>query len=94
MAELKLATCCYCGTRTTLRPTARDGHALACAFCGAALTAMKPLRPVQAEAAARHPRPAHPVRLTPRKAGKRKKRKGFLQKLVEEIRDGIEDIFD
>lgn len=94
MPDAKIATCCYCGARTTLRPTARDGHALACASCGAPLTRMKPLRPAQAEAAAAHPRTAKPVPLKPRKRKKPKKRRSLLHKIVEEIWDEIEDVFD
>ena len=33
----KIATCCYCGTRTALTLTARHGHELACGRCGAPL---------------------------------------------------------
>ncbi len=39
----KIATCCYCGSRTALRLTARDGHELACGKCGAPLHEMKAL---------------------------------------------------
>ncbi len=40
----KLATCCYCSSRTLLKPTARDGHELACGSCGAPLHEMKWLK--------------------------------------------------
>lgn len=82
----RLATCCYCGRRTAL---CHRNHALACGSCGAPLTQMKRLRPLQAEAVARHApaKVAKPVR-------KRRKRKSFLSRLVEEIVDEIEDIFD
>lgn len=40
----KLATCSYCSARTMLVPSARDGHELACASCGAPLHEMKWLR--------------------------------------------------
>lgn len=82
----RLATCCYCGRRTAL---CRKHHTLACGSCGAPLTRMKPLRPKQAEAIARH---------TPTKVAKplrrHRKSKSFLSRLVEEIVDEIEDIFD
>jgi recombinational DNA repair protein (RecF pathway) len=96
MAEPKLATCCYCGARTVLVPTAREGHALACASCGAPVTRMKALRPEPAARAAAHPMPKHPKPIAGKreKPKKRKKRKGLLEKLMAEIRDGIEDILD
>ena len=40
----KIATCCYCGSRTVLQLTARDGHELACGSCGAPLHYMKPIK--------------------------------------------------
>jgi hypothetical protein len=40
----KLATCCYCGARTMLVPSARNGHELACGACGAPLHEMKWLK--------------------------------------------------
>ena len=40
----KIATCCYCGARSVLRLTARDGHELACGSCGAPLHEMKPIK--------------------------------------------------
>ena len=82
----RLATCCYCGRRTALRQ--RD-HALACGSCGAPLTQMKRLRPAQAGAVARHA----PTKLA-RPVKKRRKSKSFMSRLVEEIIDEIEDIFD
>jgi hypothetical protein len=44
MHQTKIATCSYCGRRQTLRLTARQGHELACASCGAPLHEMKALR--------------------------------------------------
>ena len=86
MMPERLATCCYCGRRTALRH--RD-HALACGSCGAPLTQMKRLRPAQAGAVARHA----PTKLA-RPVKKRRKSKSFMSRLVEEIIDEIEDIFD
>ncbi|PWJ13258.1 hypothetical protein [Jannaschia seohaensis] len=93
MPDLKVATCCYCGARTTLRPTAQDGHGLACGSCGAPLTRMKALRPEQAQAAARHPTAPHPMPMKPPKK-KRKKKKSLFHKLAKEVWDEIEEIFD
>jgi hypothetical protein len=42
--QTKIATCCYCGRRQTLRLTARAGHELACGSCGAPLHEMKWLK--------------------------------------------------
>jgi hypothetical protein len=94
MAEPKLATCCHCGRRTVLTPTASGGHALACASCGAPLTTMKPLRPVEACAAAAHPPARTPTKMKPGKGKRRKRRKPLWRKVAEEIWDEIEDVFD
>ena len=97
MHSQKIATCCYCGTRSLLRLTARDGHELACASCGAPLHNMKPLRvdrrsgemrrkgyPDDLRGPARHP-----------SAKRKKKRKPSpLWRLLEEVADVVEDIID
>ena len=86
---IKIATCCYCGRRTTLRE--RD-HRLVCGSCGAPLTAMKPLRPGAARAAASHEPVTQPK---PRsKHGGKRRRRPLWQKVVKELWDEIEDIFD
>lgn len=92
MADVRVATCCYCSRRTTLRATANDGHGLACASCGAPLTRMKSLRPEAARAAASHAPARHAVPIKKKKT--KKARKGFFQKIAEEVWDEIEDIFD
>ncbi|WP_224815354.1 hypothetical protein [Hasllibacter sp. MH4015] len=99
----KIATCCYCGRRQTLKFTARDGHELACGACGAPLHEMKWLKPPEKrrETVKRSPeRPApHGLGLPerPRKA-KKKKRKSKWKKafgdVFEDAFDLIEDIFD
>lgn len=104
MHATKIATCCYCGRRQTLKPTARDGHELACGACGAPLHEMKWLKPPEArrETAKRSPeRPApHGFaggdrrRARPVKAKKKKRRKPMWKKALEEAFDVIEDIFD
>ena len=89
MAEPKKATCCYCGRRTVLIPTARYGHELACASCGAPLHDMKPLPVRAARAAASHaPAPQ------PKKIKRRKPRKPSWLRLAKALADEIEDIFD
>lgn len=97
MFQAKMATCCYCGKRTVLVPTAAGGHELACGSCGAPLHLMKPLRPQQAAAATSHaPRknPAKMDRKSDRKQKKKRKKKSLWQRAVSEVWDEIEDIFD
>lgn len=98
--QTKIATCCYCGTRTMLKLSAREGHELACGNCGAPLHEMKPLK-------------IDPTPKTPRKREnqfadaafrkskskrknykKSKPRKGFFMRALEEVWDEVEDIFD
>lgn len=95
----KIATCCYCGTRTALRLTARGGHELACGNCGAPLHEMKALR---------EDRTCQPKRVMPapaayrdrddddrgRKKKKPKRRKPLWSRALEEAFDFVEDIFD
>jgi len=92
---MKIATCCYCGTRAALVLDKRR-HELACSACGAPLHEMKMI-PQPAKKA----RPASPATHypspKPRKSEKpkRKKRgKSFKRKIFEEIWDVVEDIFD
>lgn len=97
----KIATCCYCGSRTLLKPTARHGHELACGRCGAPLHEMKAM-PTRENGAARPkarpmtlPREEYgPERHVPERARKNKPRKGFGRRMLEEIWDTVEDIFD
>lgn len=102
----KIATCCYCGTRAVLAFDKRR-HELACSACGAPLHDMKFMPkpaenkvkkqpesrtshsgwPAQAQGisrafAERRPRP------------KPKKRKPFMRRVLEELWDEVEDIFD
>jgi len=102
----KIATCCYCSSRTTL-VLDRERHELACASCGAPLHNMKSLprerrqepkrertyaRP---EKAARHKKKSRPAYGYENARPKhRKKRKGFMRHLFEEAFDLIEDIID
>ena len=93
--QTKLATCSYCGSRTILRLTARGGHELACASCGAPLHEMKamPLDRERKTEGRRHPRDHYATR--PRKHRKKQKtRKSLWQKGFEELFDAVEDIFD
>lgn len=106
MHATKIATCCYCGRRQTLKPTAREGHELACGACGAPLHEMKWLKPPEQrrEAVKRSPeraaphgfagggRPGRPQK--PERPRKKKRRKSLWKKAMEEAFDVIEDIFD
>ena len=96
MHTQKIATCCYCGARTILRLTARDGHELACGSCGAPLHVMKPIR------TDRHPKPRPhgprddihgPARRKPGKKRKPRKAARFWD-ILEEVVDVVEDILD
>ena len=83
----KIATCCYCGSRTLLKPTARHGHELACGRCGAPLHEMKAM-PVQE----RNDDDDDDWDDRPRR--RRKRRKPLLSRALEEAFDFVEDIFD
>lgn len=99
----KLATCSYCGSRTLLRPTARDGHELACGSCGAPLHEMKWLKAPESTSPKSVTR-KKPQKRKPkyeerkfsysRKPKKEKRRKRFGFELLEEIWDKIEDVID
>lgn len=95
----KIATCCYCGSKTMLQLTARGGHELACGRCGAPLHEMKGL-PVSknADRKIKRSRPApgrhrdHDDDDRPRR--KKKRRKPAWSRALEEAFDFVEDIFD
>ena len=95
----KIATCCYCGARTVLRLTARDGHELACGACGAPLHELKALK-ADPPARAKRGGPASETRTALRQdrprpgRRRRKKRKPLWKKAMEEAFDLVEDIFD
>jgi hypothetical protein len=95
--QIKLATCCYCGRRTALRPTARGGHELACGACGAPLHIMKAM-PIASNSEAR-PKSSNP-KVSPgfspstQKRKPAKKRKPLWRRAIEEAWDIAEDIFD
>lgn len=103
MNGTKIGTCCYCGTRAAFVLTGRIRHELACSSCGAQLHDLKMLpkreetRPVQR---AHTPRPglsSHERAMSKTASGygrKPKKKKSFGRRLLEEIVDAVEDIFD
>jgi len=103
----KIATCCYCGSRTALTLTARHGHELACGRCGAPLHEMKALKQDKAKPrsvphrqartdAVRNrwadgPSAARPCK---KKSKKNKRRKPLWARALSEAFDAVEDIFD
>lgn len=102
----KIATCSYCSTRAAL-VLDRGRHELMCASCGAPLHEMKALhkpvtrsgaptgrgRPMPLPRQDYGPRPSseHAER---RSRKSRKPRKTFRRRILEEIWDVVEDIFD
>ncbi|SFR43212.1 hypothetical protein [Litoreibacter janthinus] len=92
--NIKIATCCYCGSRTMLKPTARDGHELACGRCGAPLHEMKWLKSPELS----RPKPSPLTRMIATKSAahsrKQRPRKPLWRRAIEEVWDEIEDIFD
>lgn len=94
----KIATCSYCGARSMLVPTARDGHELACASCGAPIHDLKWLK-APARSGTTPKRSAvlrYPVEHSPRHPSRKRKkrRKPTWKKALEEAFDLVEDIFD
>ncbi|WP_371225525.1 hypothetical protein [Roseovarius sp. 2305UL8-3] len=108
--HMKIATCCYCGTRAALVLN-QVRHELACGACGAPLHDMKMMpqrdkHPVKSStpAASRRTSPAKPAKKrdydafeAPRSYKRKKpkkRRKSFGKKVFEELWDVVEDIFD
>lgn len=99
MPATKIATCCYCGSRTALRLRGKERHELTCANCAAPLQSMKvfPVSPtgaVTAPAATPAPLAGKPRRPPPRRPAKNRKVGRFARKIWEEIWDELEDMFD
>jgi len=92
---VKIATCCYCGTRASL-VLDRQRHELACAACGAPLHHLKQM-PRTASQSAKRTRPIGPPPGRPQddhRPRPKRRRKGLGRKIFEEIWDIAEDIFD
>jgi len=100
MPATKVATCCFCGSRAALVLRGRERHELTCNSCGAPLHNMKQLHPQKSRTPAKKTvRPAERQRVEPyeshdRWSRKGRKKKSFKRRLVSEIFDVIEDIFD
>ncbi|MCV6597432.1 MAG: hypothetical protein OIF40_10170 [Mangrovicoccus sp.] len=107
-SSAKMATCCYCGRKTSLVLCGTTQHELACGACGAPLHVLKNIPLEQLDGAAvtsarkgkapeylpfaRSGAAAPPTRKTKRK--KKKKKKSLSRRLGAELFDLIEDIFD
>ncbi|KAA9005723.1 hypothetical protein [Histidinibacterium aquaticum] len=101
----KIATCCYCGSRTALVLRGQSRHELSCANCGAPLHDMKRLR-ADATRSAKSPKPVRPAHPDQHwgsgqshdawrgRKSKKKKKKSFKRKALGELWDFVEDIFD
>ena len=96
----KIATCCYCGSRSMLTLAGRVQHHLACSSCGAPLSRMKAIRTEpdgQRPKAARPARQQAPGLQAPRTAEKThrpKRRKPLVKRLLDRIEDAVEEIAD
>lgn len=97
MAQTKIATCCYCGTRAALVLKGDLRHELACASCGAPLHNMKHLKSDFADTRPKH-KPRKPAAAVERKAAKKvkkkKAKKGRAHRFFDEAFDLLDDIFD
>ena len=95
--DTKIATCCYCGSRTILKLTARQGHELACGSCGAPVHELKWLKKPATDPQPR-PKPARFASMPTANAYKprkqKKRRKTDWKKRLEKAWDVLEDIFD
>lgn len=99
----KIATCCYCGARAAL-VLDRRRHELACGSCGAPLHEMKslpvsaspkPVEPARAPRGSRRPAPGSAAARRPMPPRKRKRRrKSGIRRVLEEVWDVLEDVFD
>lgn len=95
----KMATCCYCGSRTVLELRGKARHELACASCGAPLRYLKMLPSAPGRAAVTAPVAARPAAYIPHPSSERKPRKknrikALGRKLWDEFWDEVEDVFD
>ncbi len=100
----KIATCCYCGSRTALSLRGKVQHELACSNCGAPLHDLKqmPLHPDD-DRKVKHAtvkpsrvrvRPKDPIKGYKWDKPKKKKKKSKTSYLFKKIWDELEDIFD
>jgi len=96
----KIATCCYCGSRTMLTLKGKVQHHLACSACGAPLSRMKAVKAAAPPDERPRPKPARPVRNygpppgPPAKPRRGKRRKPLVKRLFDRIEDAVEEIVD
>ena len=91
----RIATCCYCGTRAALVLGGTQRHELTCGSCGAPLHTMKRLK--GPEAAHKNVKSAYSgagYATVPEPKKRKKKRKPLKRRILGEVFDLIEDIFD
>jgi len=103
MAQTKVATCCYCGTRAALVLRGEKLHELTCSSCGAPLHDLKML-PKSKVGKERELVKSNRVRVRPedpirgykwdKKSKKKKKKKSLGKRFLEEAFDVLDDIFD
>ncbi len=103
MGATKIATCCYCGTKSALVLRGKDRHELTCGKCGAPLRSLKMLpmnasRPTAPAATPGRPAPRKRVETYPERTvarpKKRRKTKSFGRKVLSGIWDVLEDVVD
>lgn len=90
MAQTKIATCCYCGARAALELRGKHRHELSCSQCGAPLRRMKSLP--TATVVRSETRHYHPDVTQARHRAQR--RPGFARRVLAQVWDEIEDLFD
>ncbi len=93
MAQTKIATCCYCGTKSALVLKGKEQHELSCSSCGAALHNLKHLP--KGGWGEHKSKPVKPKRVAPndRSMRKKKKKKPMGLRILEEVFDVVDDLF-
>ena len=103
MGAIKIATCCYCGTKAALVLRGKDKHELTCSKCGAPLRALKmlPKQPSRSPTpTATHARPPNRKRVDKypeyrtERPKKRRKTKSFAKRVMSGLWDVVEDVVD
>lgn len=102
--SLKIATCCYCGSRAALDFRGKDRHELACSNCGAPLHELKRLRTdARGDRKLVHPSPIRSLKKPskwhrtskPRpKKNKHSLRYRFKRSIWDVAEDAFEEVFD
>ncbi len=100
----KIATCCYCGSRTALSLKGKVQHELACSNCGAPLHELKhmpvskphdgPVKHSTVKPSRIRNKPDDPIKGYKWDKKKKKKKRSKASWLFEKVWDELEDIFD